>query len=496
MSGRRTDGPTRRLRIGDLRGRVAGRAFVLPGLILVLVALGGRYTLDRAGLRDLQWVDLRLFGILVGLIVLAIDLARRPRRPAEHRPEGWLVVATLFFLYQIASGLWAPPLARVGPDALDVFLMGTLTVAIYLYTLGDPSAVVRWTFLLFYLAAVVFALGALLVTGPGEQGRYAAFGGGPNVFVRIEILGVISAVALYRVYRRKLVFVAVPLFLFAAVLSGSRAGLLAGAAVGIVALLRSRGRRAIGQVVLVTLVTAVVAAVAWTRAPSNVTSLIQQRFVQQTVEQGYASGRTSIWWDAIQLALAHPFIGAGLDGFYGLIGHASDVEYPHQYLLAVAAEGGIVGLALLLMSAVLWGGTVRRGRHHAMEKSLTVAAAAYVAISSLFSGDYYDARLAWLFAAMAAAAAITAPGGSPASASAVAVGGPAGGAPAGLARSAYAPGPASVAGSAHVKPAASARGTPADPAPVTPPEPRQPGVAVVLRRAADRQPTQPMRGGR
>jgi O-antigen ligase len=132
------------------------------------------------------------------------------------------------------------------------------------------------------------------------------------------------------------------------------------------------------------------------------------------------SGRTSIWSDAFQLALAHPFIGVGLDGYYGLIGHTENIEYPHQYLLAVAAEGGIVGLSLLLTTAVLWGGTVRRGRYHPMEKSLTVAAAAYVAISSLFSGDYYDARLAWLFAAMAAAAAITPP---------------ASGAPAGVARS-------------------------------------------------------------
>jgi O-antigen ligase len=480
---------TRRLRIGAWRGSVAGRAFVLPGLLLVLVALGGRYTLDRAGLSELQWVDLRLFGIIVGLIVLAIDLARRQRRPAEPRPEGWLVVATLFFLYQIASGLWAPPLARVGPDALDVFLMGTLTVAIYLYTLGDPSTVIRWTFLFFYVAAIVFALGALLVTGPGEQGRYAAFGGGPNVFVRIEILGVISAVALYRTYRRKLLFAAVPLFLFAAVLSGSRAGLLAGVAVGFVALLRSRGRRAFGPVLLVAVVTALVAAVAWTQAPSNVTSLIRDRFVQQTVEQGYVSGRTTIWWDAIQLAFAHPFIGAGLDGFYGLIGHTQDVEYPHQYLLAVAAEGGVIGLALLLTTAVLWGGTVRRGKHHPMEKSLTVAAAAYVAISSLFSGDYYDARLAWLFAAMAAAAAITTPAIGPAAASAVARTGPEGGAPAGLARPARAAAPAVAAGSARVTPTSS------EPVPEPPPEPRKPGVAVVLRRAADRQPTQPMRRG-
>src|SRR5262249_40539074 len=87
-------------------GRLTGRAFVLPGFLLVLVALGGRYTLDRAGLRDLTWVDLRLVGVAVGITVLAIDLARRPRphldhRSLDHRPEGWLVVATLFFMYQI-----------------------------------------------------------------------------------------------------------------------------------------------------------------------------------------------------------------------------------------------------------------------------------------------------------------------------------------------------------------------------------------------------------
>src|SRR5262249_22611127 len=115
-------------------GRLAGRAFVLPGLLLVLVALGGRYTVDRAGWRDLQWVDLRLVGVAIGITVLAVDLARRPRphldrRHLDRRPEGWLVVAMLFFLYQIASGLWAPASVRVGPNALDIFLMGTLTVA-------------------------------------------------------------------------------------------------------------------------------------------------------------------------------------------------------------------------------------------------------------------------------------------------------------------------------------------------------------------------------
>jgi hypothetical protein len=55
----------------------------------------------------------------------------------------------------------------------------------------------------------------------------------------------------------------------------------------------------------------------------------------------------------------------------------------------------------------LWTFTVRGGGAHPQLTGLAVAAAVFVALSSLFSGDYYDARLAWLFAALAAAAAVT-----------------------------------------------------------------------------------------
>jgi O-antigen ligase len=344
---------------------------------------------------------------VAAIAVLVFDVVRRTPSPVTRRPEGWLVAATLFFLYQIASGLWAPTSARVGEKALDIALMGALTLAVYVYTIGDPARVVRGTFAFFYLAAVVFALGALFITGPGEQGRYAAFGGGPNVFVRIEVLGIISAIALYRFTRRLITLAAIPLFLVAAVLSGSRAGLLAAGVVGIVALLKFRGRLPLAPALLGIGVTAAAGAAAWVNAPRSFTSLIVDRFVQQTFEQGYLSGRTSIWSETVKLAVAHPVVGAGLDGFYGLIGRFEATEYPHQYVLAVAAEGGIVGLVLLGTSVLLWLVTVLRGRGHPTETAFTVAAAAYVAISSLFSGDYYDARLAWLFAAMAAAAATT-----------------------------------------------------------------------------------------
>ena len=383
------------------------RVFLAPGLVLILVAIGGRYTLDRAGLVDLAWVDLRVIGLLIALMVLVIDIARRPRAVAGHRPEGWLVATTLFFLFQIASGLWAPQAARVGPQSLDLFLMGALTIAFYLYTVGDPAAVIRTTFLLFWVAAVVFALAAIFINGPGDQGRYSAFGGGPNVFVRIEILGVISAVALQQFSRRLWPLLAVPLFLLAAVLSGSRAGLLAGIAVGVAALWKIRRRLRAGWVVAATTVLAAAAAAVWAFAPPAFTSLFEERFVEQTVEQHYLSDRTDIWAAAWRLAVDHPVAGTGLDGFYGLIGVNQAIEYPHNYVLGVAAEGGLIGMGLLTAAILLWIGTVRRGGGHPRMTAFAVAAAVFVALSSLFSGDYYDARLAWLFAAMAAAAAVT-----------------------------------------------------------------------------------------
>src|SRR5687767_9505434 len=104
------------------------RVFLAPGLILILVAIGGRYTLDRAGWTDLAWVDLRVVGLLVALAVLVVDIARRPRSSFGERcsfgerREGWLIATMLFFLFQIASGLWAPEASRVGPQTLDLVL--------------------------------------------------------------------------------------------------------------------------------------------------------------------------------------------------------------------------------------------------------------------------------------------------------------------------------------------------------------------------------------
>jgi O-antigen ligase len=171
---------------------------------------------------------------------------------------------------------------------------------------------------------------------------------------------------------------------------------------------------------------------AWLYAPLG--ALLRSRFVEQTVEQQYSSGRTSIWQDSLDLLAQHPLWGAGLDGFYGTVGQTQGIEYPHNYLLAVASETGLLGLAALTLTVLAWLAAVRSGparvsphrdhwggvttmtghtsaRAEVLRRAMTMGTL-FVAVASMFSGGYYDSRLAWCFAALAAA--LTVPRETPA----------------------------------------------------------------------------------
>jgi O-antigen ligase len=375
-----------------------------PTLLMLVVALGGRFTLDRLGLRSLAWVDLRLVGLAVALALVALQMRRPDEDKTAATPrgaEGWLVAALLFFGFQIASGLWAPPGARVAAFCVDIIAMAALTVGFYFLARQAPVLTARRVLWFFLVTGILFAL-ASLAAGPGVQGRYAAFGGGPNVFVRIQVFGLIAVVALVASGVRPRLLWSVPLFVVAAVLSGSRGGLLAGLVVGVAVVMRGgwRTRRfALAGILLAGTGTLVAY---FALPPAH--DLIKDRFLNQTAGQGYLSERPQIFSGALSLFRHQPITGAGLDGFHALIGAAAGIEYPHNYLLAVAAEGGMVGLVLLGLTGLLWTIRVRSSRPWGPEITAMVVGAAYIAVASMFSGDYYDARLAWICAAVAAAA--------------------------------------------------------------------------------------------
>lgn len=372
----------------------------LTGTVLLVTALTGRFTLDRAGFASLAWLDLRIVGLVAAMALITVELRVRGGLQG-WQPAGWLLAAVFFFGYQILSSAWAPPGVDTRAGVTDLLVLTILTVAGYLHARTWPESAGRRVLWLLWAAGVVFGLGAFLLTGPGEQGRYAAFGGGPNVFVRIEVLALIALVVLVTTGASRRLLWSVPLLLAGAVLSGSRGGLLAAGVCGLGVVLAVRGRTS--RIAALSIASAVTAVVFAYELDLPGAGLIRDRFVDQTFGQGYLSERPVIFTSAVQVAVDHPLAGAGLGGFRQLAGIRLNVEYAHNYPLSVAAEGGGIGLVLLCLTGVLWARTIWRGRPWDRVTSGLVVAAAFVALAGLFSGDYYDSRFSWFCAAIAVA---------------------------------------------------------------------------------------------
>lgn len=388
--------------------RAASRADTRPDrngqlvLFLVFLALlAGRFTLGRIG-PGMPDVDLRWFTLtatllaFLGWIAVARDTAASC--VAVHDLPVWLLA---WCGWMVLSGLWADPPARVAAGISDfAFLAAFVLLAVATATrLSSEAVSAVWTWTL--VAGLVYFAGAMTAS-PGAQGRYSAFGGGPNVFVRVMILAALAAIFLAASRRQARFLLALPPLLVGAVLSGSRGGLVAGLVVLLLAGVSVRKKLPRGALML-----AVLASSATLLLVPKVLGAVAQedlakRFVQQTVEQRYDSGRSDIFTGTVSLFERHPFAGAGLDGYYAEIGHALGYDYPHNFVLATAAEGGLVGMMLLVLAIGHFVAAALHQKPLSTEAVFLLLAGGFVLFAGMFSGDYYDSRMAWFFLGLAA----------------------------------------------------------------------------------------------
>ncbi|QFG69756.1 O-antigen ligase family protein [Ornithinimicrobium pratense] len=349
------------------------------------------YVTLLAGETVIAGMPLRLLGtsaVMVGSLALTV----LPPRGRVWSGLPWFV--TWVGLVAL-SAYWAPLDARPGRFLVDLVYLMVLTVCAAWVAPRLPDRAIASIWGLTWLIGILFASAAL--TGVGGdidlQGRRSAFGMGPNVFVRVVGLGAIAAVALAW-GGRKWVIWTVPVFLAAAVLSGSRGGTLAIAVAGavIIALgLSGRTRNERRNTLLgLTLVIAVIYLVVWPR----VEQWVEVRFVD-TIASGYSAGRDVILSQVLELWAENSLIGVGLDGYWGEAGYRYGLQHPHNLILQTFAEAGLLaGLTLLALLLVglrsAW--SLRGGRH-----SLFACAAILLIVASMFSGTWYDSRFIWLF---------------------------------------------------------------------------------------------------
>lgn len=366
-----------------------------------LSLLGGKFSLDRiipsAPPFDLRWLALLAAGWTAWMW---LGVAGRRMRSAVS-----MGVARLWFVawagWLAISVVWVRPLARTETYLTDLWFLVVLTALTWMIAtrLSRSTLSVVWDWA--YWTGLIYFAGAI-ASAPDIQGRYSAFGGGPNVFVRVMLVAALAALYLTAKRGRRAFLLALPIFMVGAVLSGSRGGLLAfGAAclLGAWPMLRHLRKSAI---VTLGIGLAVIVSGALYFARGLVSTTLAQRYFDQTFSARYDSGRSEIFSQSMDLWGENFWVGAGVDGYWATIGHIVGYEYPHNLLAATAAEGGFVGLSLLTASLFTFWGSSRVVRPRAPETSFYWYAAVFALVAGTFSGDYYDSRLMWMFMGFAA----------------------------------------------------------------------------------------------
>lgn len=381
-----------------------------PSLLLIMAAfiatLAGRFTLERIGLTVPVLNDVRVLLFAVVLLAFALEVHTTRYRPLHHAPaRRVLQPILLLFAYQALSASWAPANAVVHDVMGDLAALAVLIIVYTGLAEWDRDRVVRLTMGCMYLAAWVYFLYSASGRGHTETGRWAAFGGGPNVFVRVEALGLLAAAYFYfRSGGRFLWLAGAPLFLTGVIASGSRGGLVSlgvTTAMAFPALLRFMRRHgAVKPLATLPLTGAVV----WVLFGEALMLLINNRFLATTLQQRHTSDRDVLYEKGFWLFVERPVLGAGVHGFYAITDLGPGEKYVHNLPLAVGAEGGAVGL--LLLGLAFWALRREYARVPKRQRSLESRAAAYCGIfifsTSLFSGDYYDSRLMWIMFVLAA----------------------------------------------------------------------------------------------
>jgi O-antigen ligase len=381
-------------------------------MLLSVLFLVGRWNLQRVGV-DPDTIDFeviversvamvltepRLWLVFFGvLLIVLMDMGgSTDARSHPGRPEARTSVHIFLVLgyYLIATIAWTPN-DNPFPAVIDVSLVLVTLLVAERAARHEGFLEMFWLWLERLLMAIA-ALALFAAASADQPGRLSILGGGPNILGRF--LGMLCLLMVAQSLRQgglrwsvvwRVVVAAVALILLFQ--TGSR-GALTGLLIGLLALLVVRRM----NVKLIGIGAVIVLAFGYLfKAILNLEAIesIEQRWLVTTLEEGYFSHRDVLLAEAYRLWLERPVFGGGLDSFvhytFGLD------RYPHNLVMEVAQAGGTV--AALLLSAwiahvVL---TSWHVRNHYVEIGLSMTALTFGC--ALFSGDFYDSRLMFIF---------------------------------------------------------------------------------------------------
>lgn len=376
--------------------------------LFILFLFAGRYKGDPrfAGVPvDLTALFFAM-SVVVGLYVMA-----RTRMSGLSNSWRLLAVYWLFVLFAAVSILWTPsrgygaekvaylstlvfwPLAAgalvVAPDRARLVRLGALTVVISLW----------------------FAVESLIVYTSGDtEAMINALGGNYLGLGRAMSLGLVAALALLLFAPAKpalktLYGVVLLLFAWTLLILGGRGPLIAAGVSAMVPLAFGFRRTDTGLSVkryVAPLTIFLLGSGFWIRhmlETDELTSTLERMMLLFNADMGASAGtRLAYWKSALDIFFSRPAFGAGIGGFASLAGFGDSRAYPHNILLEVASELGVVGVALLVTIVVL----AFRKVHVSLASAGDNVRVALIMVlvntlaNAMLSGDISDNRMVFL----------------------------------------------------------------------------------------------------
>ncbi len=362
----------------------------------------------------------KLAGLLLALSWFAVLTTRRSAKLDFLSAYPVMSVAIgAFVAWALLSTVWATDtgeaLSSTGRYGLNVVLF------LIVFTAIRTPRQLGWLMLAFVLGAALTALtGIVSPTGEEARGRLGSGALDPSELSAVLVSGLALAVGVLVLYKRspliRVTAVITGLFALTAIwLTASRGGLVA-LAVALVAAVILAGRWRPQILIVAGLFAAVTFFYFATVAPDE----IRERITAPTQgQERIEEGRTTIWQVAGRAFEANPVQGVGTGNFPvvskeyllqpGVLARTDEIigETPkvvHNIYLEVAAEMGVVGLALFLTVIGFAVGTMlaaarrfSRGGDRRMQAVCICLAVAAIGIlgADLFVSDQYSKQL-WL----------------------------------------------------------------------------------------------------
>lgn len=377
---------------------------VAPGTVFAAYLLIAFY---KGGFQQYSPIDITV------LLALANALQVVPLLFGEHR---WSVSRTGIALWLalgvlvLAGILYAPDQSLAMGDAITYWALVVVPMFPAAIRVGaDPRYVGQFLWTFFGMGIVTVLLGLANLSG---SDRLVVLGMNTiqvgRAALLVPLLGITWVLPQRRLIASIVVVALVPASLVVAIASGSRGPLLALAIVGLVVAVVYVTRphaarwRLIGGGVAIALTSVVVLSVAAPDLPglslerfANLADFVQGGPTDDqagAVIDTSAAARVRLFQQAVDIFEARPLVGAGTSGFAALniaaVGPEAD-PYPHNAVLQVAAEYGLVGLVLFVGLVAL--GLLRPlpGRY----TSLAVHALfAFFVLNAMVSGDIFTDR--------------------------------------------------------------------------------------------------------